>query len=125
MKNLTVHLDDKPIYDIVYEESFDALPRMIKELGYSNRKICVVSESHVASLYLDAILLSIKDACTYTTSFVFPEGEASKNLNVVRDLYTHLIEEKFGSRRIAYMRLVRCLNLPDLHRLAVQKLDNA
>ena len=38
---------------------------------------------------------SIKDACTYTTSFVFPEGEASKNLNVVRDLYTHLIEEKF------------------------------
>ena len=95
MKNLTVHLDDKPIYDIVYEESFDALPSMIKELGYSNRKICVVSESHVASLYLDAILHSIKDACTYTTSFVFPEGEASKNLNVVRDLYTHLIEEKF------------------------------
>ena len=95
MKNLTVHLDDKPIYDIVYEESFDALPSMIKELGYSNRKICVVSESHVASLYLDAILHSIKDACTYTTSFVFPEGEASKKLNVVRDLYTHLIEEKF------------------------------
>ena len=95
MKNLTVHLDDKPIYDIVYEESFDALPSMMKELGYSNRKICVVSESHVASLYLDAILLSIKDACTYTTSFVFPEGEASKNLNVVRDLYTHLIKEKF------------------------------
>ena len=56
MKNLTVHLDDKPIYDIVYEESFDALPSMMKELGYSNRKICVVSESHVASLYLDAIL---------------------------------------------------------------------
>ena len=62
MKNLTVHLDDKPIYDIVYEESFDALPSMMKELGYSNRKICVVSESHVASLYLDAILLSIKDS---------------------------------------------------------------
>lgn len=60
MKNLTVHLDDKPIYDIVYEESFDALPSMMKELGYSNRKICVVSESHVASLYLDAILLSSK-----------------------------------------------------------------
>ena len=95
MKNLTVHQNDVPIYDIVYEESFDALAIKIQELGYSNRKICVVSESHVASLYLDAILLSIKDACSYTTSFVFPEGEASKNLNVVRDLYTHLIEEKF------------------------------
>ena len=33
MKNLTVHLDDKPIYDIVYEESFDALPSMIKNLA--------------------------------------------------------------------------------------------
>ena len=42
-----------------------------------------------------AILLSIKDVCSYTTSFVFPEGEASKNLNVVRDLYSHLIKEKF------------------------------
>ena len=64
MKNLTVHQNDVPIYDIVYEESFDALAIKIQELGYSNRKICVVSESHVASLYLDAILLSIKDACS-------------------------------------------------------------
>lgn len=100
MNNLTVHRNDTPIYDIVYEDSFDALPRLIQQLGYSNRKICVVSESHVASLYMDAILLSIKDACSYTTSFVFPEGEPSKNLDVVRNLYTHLINEKFDRNDI-------------------------
>ena len=38
MKNLTVHLDDKPIYDIVYEESFDALPSMIKNMESKNLK---------------------------------------------------------------------------------------
>lgn len=95
MNNLTVHLNEKPIYDIVYETSFDSLPDRICTLGYHNRKICVVSESHVASLYLDAILLCLKDHCAYITSFVFPEGEESKNLDVVRDLYKHLIAEKF------------------------------
>ena len=95
MNNLTVHLDGKPIYDIVYETSFDALADKINTLGYSNRKICVVSETNVASLYLDAILLCLKNHCTHITSFVFPEGEESKNLDVVRDLYTHLIKEKF------------------------------
>lgn len=95
MNNLTVHLDKKPIYEIVYEESFDALSEKISSLGYSNRKICVVSERNVASLYLDAILLCLKNNCAYLTSFVFPEGEPSKNLDVVRDLYKHLIAEKF------------------------------
>ena len=98
MDNLTVCLNDEPIYEIVYEDSFDALADKIKELGYSNRKICLVSETNVASLYLDAILLCIKDSCAYTTSFVFPEGEASKNLNVVRDLYEHLILEHFDRK---------------------------
>lgn len=95
MKHLTVHLDEKPIYDIVYEESFDSLAEKICSLGYRGRKICVVSESHVASLYLDAILLCLEDCSAYITSFVFPEGEESKNLDVVRDLYRHLILEKF------------------------------
>lgn len=98
MTDLTVHLDDKPIYNIVYSDSFDKLPQLIKELGYEGRKVCVVSESNVASLYLDAILLSIDKCCEKAVSFVFPEGEPSKNLNVVRDLYEKLILEKFDRK---------------------------
>ena len=95
MKDLTVHLNGEPIYNIVYSDTFDNLPKQIIDLGLNNRKICVVSENNVASLYMDAILLSIKDCCTKAVSFVFPEGEPSKNLNVVRDLYEKLIIERF------------------------------
>lgn len=100
MKDLTVHLKGEPIYDIVYATDFGKLSTLLKDLGYSDRKICVVSESNVASLYMDAILLSIKDACASTTQFVFPEGEPSKNLDVVRDLYEHLILSKFDRKDV-------------------------
>ena len=95
MNDLTVHRDGKPIYDIVYTDSFLDLPAYIEKLGYKNRKICVVSETNVASLYLDAILLSIKDCCAFVTSYIFPEGEQSKNLDVVKKVYEHLIINHF------------------------------
>ncbi|MBO5426736.1 MAG: 3-dehydroquinate synthase [Lachnospiraceae bacterium] len=95
MNDLTVHLNGEPIYNIVYADTFNKLPLLLSDMKVSNRKVCVVSETNVASLYLDAILLSIKDCCKKATSFVFPEGEPSKNLNVVKELYEHLIIEKF------------------------------
>ncbi len=95
MDVLTVHRDGKPIYNIEYYDSFTDLSRLIKELGYEDRKICVVSETNVASLYMDAILFSLEGCCKKVTNFVFLEGEQSKNLNVVKDLYEKLIIEKF------------------------------
>lgn len=100
MKNLTIHYDEKPIYDIIYSDSFDLLADKLNELGYADRRICVVSETNVASLYMDAILLSMGKCCTKLYNFVFPEGEPSKNLDVVRNLYTYLIENKFDRKDI-------------------------
>ena len=87
MNDLTVNYNNCPIYDIVYSDSFDRLPELLNGLNCSKKKICVVSETNVASLYMDAILLSIDKCCKRAVSFIFPEGEQSKNLNVVRDLY--------------------------------------
>ncbi|MDD6327515.1 MAG: 3-dehydroquinate synthase [Eubacteriales bacterium] len=98
MEDLIVHRDNKPIYNIVYSETFDKLPELIKQLGPSDRKICIVTESNVASLFLDAILLLLKDHFSVVTSFVFPEGEQSKNLDVVRDLYEKLIIDHFDRK---------------------------
>ena len=100
MTDLIVHLDNKPIYNIVYSDTFNKLPELITELGYSNRKVCVVSETNVASLYMDAILLSIDKCCDKAVSFVFPEGEPSKNLDTVKALYEKLIIEKFDRKDI-------------------------
>ena len=95
IENLTIHLDNKPIYNIEYSDDFQGLKDCIIKRGYENRKICIVSESNVASLYMDAILLLLGDCCKKLVSYVFPEGEKSKNLDTVKGLYEKLIIEKF------------------------------
>ncbi len=95
LENLTVHLNNEPIYNIEYSDDFQSLKECIIKLGYKNRKICIVSESNVASLYMDAILLLLEDCCIRIVSYVFPEGEESKNLDTVKGLYEKLITEKF------------------------------
>lgn len=99
-QDLTVHLDGIPIYNIVYRDSFDDISSEIIRLGYSDRKICIVSETNVASLYMDAILMSMEKCCKRVIKFVFPEGEQSKNLDVVKELYEKLILEKFDRRDV-------------------------
>lgn len=95
METLTVSYEDKPIYDIVYSTAFDNLKVWLDKQNIRNRRVCIVSEANVASLYLDAILLCVKECSKQTTTFIFPEGEQSKNLDVVRDLYEHLIVNRF------------------------------
>ncbi|MBE5931897.1 MAG: 3-dehydroquinate synthase [Lachnospiraceae bacterium] len=97
---LTVNLNQKPIYNIEYSDSFHGLVDCINKLGYNDRKICVVSESNVASLYMDAILLLLESCCKKVVSYVFAEGEESKNLDTVKGLYEKLIIEKFDRKDI-------------------------
>lgn len=102
INSLTVHLDDKPVYDITFNDSYDNLADSLKEIGLDNRRICVVSETNVASLFLDAILVSLKESGYFNKviSFVFNAGEENKNLDVVRDLYEVLIREQFDRKDV-------------------------
>ena len=96
---LSVNVNGSFAYDITYNKGFDDLTSFLSKYDpESGKKVCVVSDSKVASFYLDAILRIIEKHCRKAVSFVFPEGEPSKNLNVVQQLYTKLIEEHFDRR---------------------------
>ncbi len=95
LESLTVHLNHKPIYNIEYSDTFYGIADYMFNMGCSDRKICVVSESNVASLYLDAILLLLERCCKKVVAYVFDEGEENKNLDTVKSLYEKLILEKF------------------------------
>lgn len=92
---LTVHLEEKPIYDIVMAEDFSGLAHELKQLDTGSRRICIVTDSIVAPLYLDEVKACITPCCKSVISFVFPAGEANKNLNTVQKLYETLIQAKF------------------------------
>jgi len=99
MNRLTINRDNKPIYDITYNSSFDGLAEFVKEFDPNKeKKICIVSDSHVSSLYLESVKTAISNWTGKVVSYVFPEGEASKTLNTVHDLYVKLIEERFDRR---------------------------
>lgn len=96
MDELMIYYDEKPKYNIVYSDSYDDLADYLIDLGFEGKNICVVSESKVASFYMDAILRSIHKVSDRIITHIFAEGEASKNLKTVETLYEHLIKEKFN-----------------------------
>lgn len=97
-KRLTVHMDGEPIYDILMEESFQNLKRELEALGCGNKKLCIVTDSNVAPLYLEEIKEIASQCSRAVTSYVFPAGEEHKTLDTVRGIYEHLIQEQFDRK---------------------------
>ena len=98
VNRIPVHLDGKTIYDIVLEDSFDALAKEISALGTEKKKICIVSDSNVADLYLDEVTKILSGCCREVTSYVFPAGEENKNLKTVQGAYEHLILNNYDRK---------------------------
>ena len=100
MQTMKVHYNEQPIYDIVFADSYEYLESAIEALDIKQRRICVVSESNVAPHYLKQVMSIFEKTASMVTSYVFPAGEASKNLSVVQKLYEHLILSGFDRKDI-------------------------
>lgn len=92
---IPVHLNGNLIYDIVIEERFEGLASELKKMELDGRKVCIVTDSNVAPLYLDEVVKIVSACCKKTEHFIFQAGEENKNLNTVRDLYETLILKQF------------------------------
>ncbi|MCR4896733.1 MAG: 3-dehydroquinate synthase [Lachnospiraceae bacterium] len=90
-QRLTIDYQGAPCYDILFTDSFDALPGELERLGLAGKKACIVTDSNVGPLYLDAVKSAVESVCE-VTSFEIPAGEEHKNLDEIRRLYAHLIE---------------------------------
>ena len=100
-ESLPIFFKGDKIYDIVYSKDFGGISDFSKSYNSTKtKKICIVSDSKVASYYMDAILDVVKNAYSKVVSYVFPEGEKSKTLDTVKELYVRLIEERFDRNDI-------------------------
>ena len=98
MGRLTVRDPKGPAYDIIFSENFDGLLPAADFLNLKTRRVCIVSESRVAALYMDTLKRLFAPAAREVIDFVFPEGEASKTLSTVQDLYERLILAHFDRK---------------------------
>lgn len=94
-QRLTINQNAKPIYDIVYETDFSKLAEEMEKLDIASRKLCIITDSKVDGLYAEEVKNVLEGHCKKVYVFAFPEGEKSKNLDTVKDIYTFLIENKF------------------------------
>ena len=95
---MDVKKDGQFCYHIYLESDFAKLPEAVEPLNIKERKLCIVADSTTAELYGAELKEILKETCTYVSMFVFPAGEVNKTLNTVRDLYEHLILEKFDRK---------------------------
>lgn len=95
---MNILYNKKPCYDIVFSEDFGELCNELFNLGIQNRKVCVVTDSRVASLYGDEIMALLDGKCRKNVLFSFEEGEENKTLDTVKNIYTFLIGEQFDRK---------------------------
>lgn len=95
-ERMTINYDKKSCYDIVFSDSFAELKEALSAFSVSERKVCIVTDSHVEKLYAEALLQELQSYCLKADSYTFPAGEENKTLDTVRDAYRFLIEQKYN-----------------------------
>ena len=128
--NLMVCIDEATAYPIHLQEGYDDLPVLLEQFSLKNRRICIVSDSTVASYYLHTMITTLKEAGYAVYSYVFEAGEENKNLTTVEGLYEYLIQQEFdrndvllalgggvtgdltGYAAATYLRGIRFIGLP-------------
>lgn len=92
---ITVHRDEEVIYDIVFAQSFDRLAEEVKKLVHGKQKLCIVTDSNVAPLYLAEVESKLGKCSPVVIHHIIPAGEEHKNLDIVKTVYETLIQNHF------------------------------
>ncbi len=95
---MTVHQDGNPVYDILMESSFNRLAEEMKQFDLTERKLCIVTDSTVAPLYLEEVERQLNPTCRVLMHVVIPAGEEYKNLDTVKTVYEALIQAHFDRK---------------------------
>ena len=98
MERLDVRKDEKFCYSICFEKDFSKLAEEVKNLGFEGHKLCVVTDSNVAPLYLETVKNELQKYFSYVLEFIIPAGEQNKTLDNIKKLYEYLIINRFDRK---------------------------
>lgn len=97
-ERMSVLYNKQPCYDIVFTKDCGELAEELAALECGTKKLCVITDSKVDELYGEEVLRLLEGKCVKAVKYVFPQGEASKTLDTVKDIYRFLIEEGFDRK---------------------------
>ncbi|MBQ8063521.1 MAG: 3-dehydroquinate synthase [Clostridia bacterium] len=94
MSTTTIRVHCSRDYDVLIGSGLLQETGKLVEEVHNPCKVAIVSDSNVAPLYLDKVAASLSAAGFTPVSFVFPAGEASKNLSVYADILNFCAEQR-------------------------------
>jgi len=81
-------------YDIFIDSGyFDNIPSMIND-SFSYHKVTIITDDHVSELYLERIKKEFLKLNVICSDYIIPHGETSKSIEMLTNIYGHLIEHK-------------------------------
>lgn len=89
--DIIITYKDTGEYPVIIRGSYDDLAESVRKIRPEFTRICVITDTNVAPLYLDTVKAELSKCCKSITEFVFEAGEASKKLDTVRDCYDKLL----------------------------------
>lgn len=95
---LNVSYKNYNTYDVVISDDYGKLSSYISELFPTLKKICIISDSNVAPLYLEEVKTALSPVCEKIITHTFKAGEESKTLQTVKECYDTLLSGDFNRR---------------------------
>lgn len=98
-KKLEVLCENKFCYNIIIEHNFNKLLESIIEISPNlDRKICIFTDDLVAQHYLSEVENILKSKFNTVITYTIPNGENSKSLHYIEELYEVLISNHFDRK---------------------------
>ncbi len=83
-------------YNVYVADSFNFLSEACSKFELANKKVCIITDSNVAHLYLSKIKGIFDNLASSVVSITLEPGEKTKNSKTIDDLYSKLIEYEFN-----------------------------
>ncbi len=97
-QRLLVKREGEFTYPIVFYGDFASLSQEVNNLQNQGKRLCIVTDSHVAPFYLENVKHELEKTGREIYSYVLPAGEENKNLEEIQGIYEFLIKNHFDRK---------------------------
>lgn len=99
---LQVKRNDEFYYPIAFRKDFQDLPNQLEALDLQNRKYCIVTDSNVGPIYLEAVKKELEKVTDIVITITLPAGEENKTLAQIQNIYEQLIKAHFDRKDVLF-----------------------
>ena len=97
---ITVNISKNDPYDVIIKNDFTALNECMKKLFDGDKKLCIIADENVSSVYGDELVNELHKEYTHVDLVTLKLGEANKSLDTVNKCYSFLVNNKYDRKDV-------------------------